>query len=260
MTSNTSRAIFSPGHRRIAGVVAVALMLAGFGLTGCGVVSAVRKVTHDVESNKATIDAFTSKLKSGKAIPFEATYVTNGKAPATIVYAVSPPKEIAFRDTPSGGGSNGSGISRVDIVANSSGEYSCSPPASAGSGSSSGWSCQKLGTASAAARNTILNFYTPGHWIEFLKGFSLAAGFAGDKVSSSAKTVNGFSMQCVDFHAAGVHGTSTICSTAQGILGYVKVASGATSFKIKSYSSSPSAALFRLPPGARVTTLHTGAS
>jgi hypothetical protein len=60
-------------------------------------------------------------------------------------------------------------------------------------------------------------------------------------------------MQCVDFVAAGVAGASKICTTSQGILGYVRVASDATSFELKSYSTSPRASLFRLPRGATVT-------
>jgi hypothetical protein len=244
-------------RRSAAGAVAIALAASGFGLTGCGVVKAVKTVTHDVESNKSTIQAFTSNLKSPAATTFEATYQTTGGSPATIVYAVRPPDGLAFRDTPSGGSS--SGISRVDLVANSSGEYACTPPSS-GSGSGSGWSCEKLPAASAVTRNKILGFYTPAHWVAFLRDFSLAAGFAGDKVTSSSLTVNGFSMKCVDLRATGVPGTSRICSTAQGILGYVKVASDASSFEIKSYSGSPPASLFRLPPGAKVTTSRTGTS
>ena len=73
-------------------------------------------------------------------------------------------------------------------------------------------------------------------------------------MTSSTKTVNGFAMQCVDFVASGVAGTSTICTTAQGILGYVNVASDSTSFEIKSYSASPPGSLFQLPPGATITT------
>jgi hypothetical protein len=254
MTTNTGRGGIVPGRYRAAAVVAVALMLSGLGLTGCGVVKAVQKVKDAVESNKSTIDAFTNNLKSGKATPFEATYVTTGSSPTTVVYAVMPPKGLAFKETPAGGGSSSTGISRLDIVANASGEYSCTPP----SGSGSGWSCQKLGAVNTATRNKILDFYTPSHWITFLRDFSLAAGFAGDKVTTSSKTVNGFSMHCVDFRAAGVAGTSRICSTAQGILGYVKVASNATSFEIKSYSTSPPASLFELPPGAKVTTSQAG--
>ena len=82
----------------------------------------------------------------------------------------------------------------------------------------------------------------------------MVAGLAGDKVSSSTMTVNGFAMQCVDLVAGGVAGTSTICSTAQGVLGYVKVASNPTSFEIQSYSTTPSPSLFELPAGATVTT------
>jgi hypothetical protein len=259
MTTNTGRAAVVLVRRRAAGVVAAALVLSGLGLTGCGVVKAVQKVKDTVEGNRGTIDEFTSRLQSGKATPFEATYVTTGGSPATIVYAVMPPNGLAFKDTPSGGRSSNTGISRLDVVANATGEYSCTPPSS-GSGTGSGWSCQKLGAVSAADRNKIFDFYTPAHWITFLRDFSLAAGFAGDKVTSSTMTVNGFSMKCVDFRASGVPGTSRICSTARGILGYVKVASHATSFEITSYSASPSASLFKLPPGAKVTTARGGSS
>ncbi len=232
-------------HRRLSGVAAAALALTVLGLSGCSVVKTVEKVKNDVEGNKATIDAFTGKIQSGEATTFQATYVTTGSAPATIVYAVRPPTGLAFTDSPSGAGSTG-----VDVVVNSSGEYSCTPPP----GSTSTWQCEKLGAASAAAQNKVFDLYTPSHWVAFLKDFSLAAGIAGDKVTSSSMTVNGFPMQCVDFNAPGVPGTSTICTTAQGILGYVKVASDSTSFEIKNYSGSPPASLFQLPPGAKVTT------
>jgi len=226
----------------------VALTVGSVGLTSCGVVNAARKVAHDVTGNKATIDNFTSTIKSSQGTTFEATYATTGSAPATVVYAVEPPNGLTFRDTPSGGTTT-----TVDIIVNASGEYSCS-------GSSSTPTCQKLGTAQAAAQNQIFGFYTPSHWTAFLKDFSLAAGLAGDKVTSSTMTVNGFSMQCVDFTAPGVPGTSTICSTAQGILGYVNVAGDSTSFEIKSYTGSPSASLFALPPGATITTTPTTTS
>ncbi len=65
-------------------------------------------------------------------------------------------------------------------------------------------------------------------------------------------------MQCVDLRATGVAGTSTICTTAQHLLGYVQVASVSTSFEIKSYSGSPPAALFDLPAGAKITKAKTG--
>jgi hypothetical protein len=170
--------------------------------------------------------------------------VTTGGAPATIVYAVQPPHGLAFIDSPTGSGSTS-----VDVVVNSSGEFSCSP--------GSPPTCQKLGSDSAASENKLFELYTPAHWVSFLQDFSLAAGIAGDKVTSSSMTVNGFSMQCVDFNAPGVAGTSTICTTAQGILGYVKVASDPTNFEIEKYSSSPSASLFQLPAGAKIVTPTT---
>jgi hypothetical protein len=248
----TGRVATASGGRRAGGVAAAALVLGAFGLTGCVVVKAVKKVEQDVRSNKSTIDAFTTKIQSGEATAFEATYMTTGGSPATIVYAVQPPKGLAFTDTPSGAG-GGSGTGGIDVIVNASGEYSCSPPNS----SSTGPTCQKLGAADATTENKLFALYTPAHWVGFLRDFSLVAGIAGDKVTSSTMTVNGFSMQCVDFVASGIPGTSTICTTAQGILGYVKVASNATSFEIKSYSESPPASLFVLPPGATITTIPT---
>jgi hypothetical protein len=119
MTTSTGRAAAVPGRRRAAGILGAALMLSGLRLTGCSVIKAVQKVKDTVESNRGTIDAFTTRLKSGKATPFEATYVTTGSSPATIVYAVMPPKGIAFRDTPSGGGSS-AGIRGIFVPATGS--------------------------------------------------------------------------------------------------------------------------------------------
>jgi hypothetical protein len=246
MSQNTDRSGTFLGGLRCVGVGAVVLVMGSIALTGCSAISAVRKVEHDVTGNKATIDNFTNTIKSGSGVTFEATYVTTGSSPATVLYAVQSPQGLAFQDTPSGAtGPN------TDIIVNSSGEYSCSPR------TASRVTCQKLGTVDAASENQILDLYTPSHWTSFLKDFSIAAGLAGDKVTTSSMTVNGFSMQCVDFNASGVVGTSTICSTAQGILGYVNVASDSTSFEIKSYSPSPPASLFELPAGATITTTPT---
>jgi len=225
-------------------------MMGVFGLSACSVINKVKTAVHLIRGNKATIDAFSSKLQSGAATTFQATYATTGSAPAAIVYAVKPPTGVAFSETPSGGSGD---TTPVHIVVNPSGEFACTQPS--GSGSGAQWNCQKLAAATAATENKIFDFYTPTHWVAFLKEFSLAAGIAGDKVTSSTMTVNGFAMSCVDFQAAGIPGTSTICTTSQGILGYVKVASDSTSFEIQAFSTSPPASLFELPPGATVTTV-----
>ncbi|MFZ0667795.1 MAG: hypothetical protein WAM97_18760 [Acidimicrobiales bacterium] len=232
-------------NRRVLVLVVTALFLGGFCLNACGVVKAVDKIAHDVHGNKQKIDAFTDKVQSGESQPFEATYVTTGSSPAKIVYAVQPPMDVAFSDTPATSAVNGSNF---DLIVNSTGEFNCDPPAS----SSSTWTCNKLGTASSSTDNSLVDFYTPSHWVTFLRDFALAAGIAGDKVSNSTMSVNGFSLTCVDLVAPGVTGTSTICTTAQGILGYVKVASDSTSFEIESYSATPPASEFQLPPGAKV--------
>ncbi len=210
-------------------------------LAGCAEVKAANHIRHDVDNNKSTVSAFTKQIKGGEATPFEATYVTTGASPATIVYAVQPPNGLLFTDTPTGGSD---ATASADIIVNSSGEYSCSK-----------LNCQRLNPVKAQTENKIFDFYTAAHWVTFLQDFSLAAGFAGDTVTSSTKTVNGFAMKCVDFRASGVAGTSTICTTAQGILGYVKVASDKTRFEIKSFTASPASSLFKLPAGAKVTTV-----
>jgi hypothetical protein len=228
--------------RRGSAGIAVALLVAGLG--GCSIISKVNNIRHVVEGNKSTIDHFTAGLKNTKATPFQVTYITTGNSPTTVTYAVQPPDNIAFLETASGG----SGAAEVNLIGNSSGEYSCSQ-ASTGSQ----WSCEKLGKASAATQNALFTIYTPSHWVTFLTAFSIAAGVAGDKVTTSTMSVNGFSLNCVDFNAKGIPGESTICTTAQNILGYVKVAGQPTSFQIKSYTSSPPASAFQLPPGATVT-------
>ena len=224
----------------------MALLLVVGGLaSGCGVVGKVKQTVHTVEGNKATIDSFTQNLQSTKDTPFEATYTTTGDSPATVVYAVDPSSGgLAFHQTQSG-----SDASYVQVIVNMSGEYVCHQ-----SGSGGTWSCQKLGKADAATENKIFDVYTPSHWITFLNGVAVVAGLAGDKVTTSTMSLNGFAMHCVDLVAKGMTGTSTICSTPQNILGYVKVASNSTSFQITNYSSSPAASLFQLPPGATVTT------
>jgi len=224
--------------------IAAALLLGGTGAAGCGVVSKINSIRHAVQGNRQIIKTFTQGLKDSKATPFQATYVTTGgSSPATVTYAVQPPANVAFMES-----ATGSGTSQIDLVANSSGEYSCSQASPAAQ-----WTCQKLGPASAAAQNALFAVYTPSHWVTFLEAFSLVAGLAGDHVTTSTMTVNGFSMNCVNFTAKDVKGISTICTTAQNILGYVKVASEPTSFELKTYTASPPASAFQLPPGATVS-------
>jgi hypothetical protein len=226
----------------------VALVAVGALATGCSTVSKIKQDVHTVESNRSTVDSFTQNLQSSKDTAFEATYTTTGSSPATIIYAVDPSAGgLAFHET-----QTGSSASNVQVIVNSSGEYVCNQSGAAGA-----WSCQKLGKADAASENKIFDLYTPSHWISFLKGVSLVAGLSGDKVTTSTKSLNGFDMNCVDLVAKGVAGTSTICSTSQGILGYVSVASDSTSFQITDFSSSPSPSLFQLPPGATITTSTT---
>ncbi len=230
-----------PSRARIAAAASVLAVL-GAASAGCSVVQKIDKIKHTVEGNGATIKAFTDGLQNTEAVPFQVTYVTTGDSPTTVTYAVAPPKNISFAET-----GTGSDTSATKLISNSSGQYSCSQSAQGAP-----WTCQKLGKASALAQKELFAIYTPGHWVTFLHIFAIGAGLAGDKVTTSSKTVNGFAMHCVELFAKK-EGTSTICTTQQNILGYVKVAAQSTSFEIKSYTATPPAEAFRLPPGATVT-------
>ena len=150
MFLSIDRALTFRARRAATGIVVIALALGGLGLSGCSIVRAVKKIAHNVEANKATMSAFTTNMKSSEATPFQATYVTTGSSPTTVVYAVQPPKDLSFTETPSGGNSGGNNPT-LSIIVNSSGAYTCTPPAE-GAGSSAVWSCNQYPAVNAAAR------------------------------------------------------------------------------------------------------------
>jgi hypothetical protein len=227
------------------GMTAVAVVALGvFGLSACSTIDKIKSAVHDVRGNKAVIDGFNSKLSNAPST-FEAVYTTTGSAPATVTYAAQVPKDVAFTLAPTGGSGD---TTPAHLVQNASGEYACDQ-------TSGQWNCSKIDGIAASSQNAIIDFYTPAHWTKFLSGFALAAGLAGDKVTTSTMSLNGFSMNCIDLTAPGVSGKSTICTTSQGVLGYVGVAGDSTNFEITKYSSSPPASLFQLPAGAKITTV-----
>ncbi|HSZ37529.1 MAG TPA: hypothetical protein VK773_10600, partial [Acidimicrobiales bacterium] len=234
----------STARIRTAAVVLAVVAVGGLVLPACSTIDKIKNAIHDVRGNKAVIDGFNSKLSNAPQT-FEAVYTTTGSAPATVTYAAQLPNDVAFSVTPSGGSGN---TTPVHLVQNSSGEYACSQ-------TSGQWNCDKVSGVTASQQNALIDLYTPGHWTHFLSGVALVAGAAGDQVSTSTMSLNGFSMDCIDLVTPGTTGKSTICTTSQGVLGYVQVVSDSTAFEITSYSASPSPSLFQLPPGAKVTTV-----
>ncbi len=233
-------------RRAAIGAIGGAILLASL-LGGCGTLSAIHKAATTIKSNKTTVDDFTSNLSS-EPTSFVVTYTTSGSQPATVVYAVSPPHSVAFSVTPV----QGSSTSAVHLVVNSKGTYSCIPSPPSGTGPT----CTRYGKLDASGLSDLVDLYTPSHWVSFLKGVSLVAGLAGDKVTSSSMSVNGFALKCVNLDASGV-GTTTLCTTPQNLLGYVKSPSDSTTFEITKYSGTPSPTLFEIPSGAKVTTVTT---
>lgn len=256
------------GHRGTC-AVAVAILLSSSCLVGCTGGTAARKLTHAVASGKATaghavtggkavIDSFTAKLQSGAAMSFEAKYFAGvGRKPAEIVYAIRPPDGLVFEDIAMPGGKEGPG---TQIVVNGSGEYLCTRR-----GGHARWACRQLGKASAAVHNTTFGIYTVAHWVAFLKAFALAPGFAryhistfttmGGRIPALRTPATGWN--CLDFSPPGTHGIDVICAAGPGILGLVMY--HATTIMIESYTPSPPASLFALPPGAKIIKPQAGA-
>jgi len=272
----------STGHRGTAAALAGAVLLGGLALAGCAAEHAVRKTSHaaagsqavantrvagdrlaastPVTAGKGTIGAFIAKLQAGAGTPFEATYLSFGKVPADIVYAVRPPDGLLFRDNTLAGGK----ARRTQIVVNGSGEYRC---VQRGTGHAR-WTCRQLGRASAAAQNKTFAVYTAAHWAAYLKTVALTPGAKVFTFTQSANTapmigegtrVDG--MDCLSFRppgaAAGFAGLRSICAAAPGILGSVFGCSG-PGILLHRYITSPPASLFRLPPGAKVIGLKAG--
>ncbi len=234
-----------PSHSQAAWPVAI--LIAAAALSGCSLIHKVQTAVHTAKGNLDTINSFDASMTSKVPPNFQVTYQTSGSSPATVVYAVEAPKELAFTVTPTSGSTDA-----VHLVANATGEYACTPPSAGGSSGASSWTCDKLDASTATAQSSLYGIYTPQHWVALIKGLGIAAGVAGDKVSTSTMTANGFKMSCLDLVATGTPGTSTICTTSQGLLGYAKAAGDSTSFTITAYSGSPSSSVFQLPAGAKI--------
>ncbi len=231
--------------------VAVAVAAAAVLAAGCGTVASVEKAARTVTGNVGTIGSFTHSLQASQDTPFSVTYQTSGSQHATVSYAVRPPSDLSFTASTTAGGS---GSPTTHLIANATGQYSCEQE---GGGTPT---CEKLPASQASAEEAITSLYSAGHWVTFLEGLSVAAGLSGHSVHTTTMTVNGFALRCLEIAGTGGSSgsqTSTICLTAQGILGYVDVAGADASFSITQYSADPDPSLFELPAGATVVTLPT---
>jgi hypothetical protein len=265
------------GQRGTAAALVAALLTGGLVLAGCAAGHAARKIPHSaavnqavagnrlaastpVAAGKGTVGAFIAKLQARAVTPFEATYLSFGKVPADIVYAVRPPDGLLFRDNTVVAGKT----RHTQIVVNGSGEYRC---VQRGTGHAQ-WTCRQLGRASAAAQNKTFAVYTAAHWAAYLKTVALAAGAKVTTVTQPANTVpmigraaRDKEMDCLGFRPAGAPagfaGLRSICAAAPGILGSVFGCSG-PGIVLHWYITSPPASLFQLPPGARVIGLKGG--
>jgi hypothetical protein len=213
------------------------LLLSGLVAAGCGGGSTAPKPIHHHESTRAVIAAFVATLEAGKSSSYAATYSTGGTARGTAVYAVGPAREISFTDTPS------AGSPPYRILLNRSGKRVCSRSTNhLGS-----WSCQALSGGAVTVKARLFGYYSASHWVTFLRDFSLAASLPGDQATTSTRTVHGFDVECIELRAVGVPGTSTLCSTKNGVPAYVNIATNPDTFAIEHLDRSPAASLFSTP-------------
>lgn len=265
MDPNTPRAarIRRLGRTPIAALAGIVVI--GCSLSGCSVIKAIHKAVNNYD----VVKNFTSKLNNPPKT-FEVTYTTTGSSPATIVYAVQPPMDVALKVTPTGSTTSNA----EDFISNSSGVYSCTP-SSGSTGGSAPWTCDKNAKTVKVTQSAIVGIYTPQHWFDVLEGAGIVAGITGNAVTTSTKTVNGYSLQCLDLKVSNITAnktgstqtssqsttvktlTGTLCTTSQGLLGYVNVSTDSTSFEITKYATAPTSSLFNLPAGAKVTTVTT---
>ncbi len=174
--------------------------------------------------------------------------MTSGGAPATVVYAVDPASGgLAFHET-----QTGANASNVQLIVNPSGDYSCTQ---SGSGA---WSCQKLGSADAAAQQQIFDLYTPSHWISFLKG-DLVGGRTGGGQGHHVDTVaQRFRHELRGSRRAGRDRDQHHLQHRTGHLGLCQ--GGRELHQLRHHELldlARAASLFQLPPGATVTTATT---
>lgn len=228
-----------------------ALLASSAVLAGCGnlakVNGALTRTSHQISANQATVKRVAGTLLAGAKRAFVVTYVTTGGEPLTVTYAARGTRTRSFQITPKAG-------PPTHLIVNRHGEYSCAPAVRRGAAPT----CQKLNRLQSLLPNQQLALYTPAHWAQFLEDYTLTATYTSERMSKSVRTVNGFSLHCVNFTQTSAAGTSTICATRQGQLGYAKLAGSTTAFEIQSYSGSPSPSLFGLPAGSKVTVLRPG--
>jgi len=261
---NSGGSAISPVTRYAAAVALGGLFLAGCtGGTAAGkpadpVASGTAGIGHAVAGGEAVIDSFTATLQPRAARSFEAEYNNAGRGAPGVVYAVRPPDGLLFKVIPLARGK-----SRFQVVMNGSGEYSCTSP---GTGPAR-WTCRQMSKAVVAAQNRVVTLYGAARWAAFLKAFARAPGFAryhvhtfitmGHPIPGVRRSPVGTGWRCLDFSPPGTQGIDVICTAAPGILGLVTYR--AISFIMGSYTTSPSASLFDLPPGAKIIKLETGA-
>lgn len=186
------------------------------------------------------LQQITNKLKTGETQPFDAKYTVSGTGQvSSIEVASQPPSSFAFLVTSSSG-------AKEDLFGDASGGDACQgSPASANT-----WTCVSLPASGLGSYSAIVDIYTGKYWLNALNAIQAEA--AGKGVTVSTKTVGGQSAQCATFGAAS---GGTVCVTNDGVLAYAKSNSSGDSFELTSLSSSPSASLFKLPPGASVQSI-----
>lgn len=200
------------------------------------------------------LQSFGGTIKAAKNATFKATYTStsSGSGSQTITLEQAPPKQ-AFTTTDSSGGSNA-------LLNTGTATYACDSTSSATP------TCTSMNSSGGAgALSSVISVYNGSSALTAINSWQsiAAAHVAGISLTFTKTTLAGQQVRCATWKYQG--SSSTYCVTTGGVLAKVESSGGpnsstsSSSFELTSFSASPPAADFELPPGATVVTIPTGA-
>jgi hypothetical protein len=226
-------------------VVLVGLVLLGAVLTACGSAANTAATTTTTSGSGAAttvatvgssaagkIAALASSVQGAETATFKVVYSITGAGQAqTVTLEQAPPKSLLS-------------VKSGAVIDTGTATYFCSE--------SGATQCLSAGTTNPLASLTAL--FSPQTALTELHAAQADAALKGYTITFSSGSYAGQSTTCAT--VSGMGNSAKYCVTKQGVLAYVKT--GSTTFQLESYSSSPAASDFALPPGATVETLPAG--
>jgi hypothetical protein len=246
---------------RVRWVLVLPLMALGLGLAACGGSSSSSTTTTSATSSTPTtsggsanqLQTFGGTIKAAKNATFKAVYTSTSSSGGTetITLEQSPPKQ-AFSTTDSSGTVStllNTGTATYACTTDQGGTPTCTSMASSGG---------------AGALSSLIGIYNGSTALSAIQGWQtiVASHMTGVSLTFTNTTIAGQPVRCANWKYQG--SSATYCVTDKGVLAKVVStdSSGSASssgFELTSFTTSPPASDFELPPGATVVTIPGGA-